>query len=57
MEVLLEVVFFMWSTPTLYHTTDTVQFSYSHVEAGSNTTTVDLQVVGGDKKGTQCLGI
>jgi hypothetical protein len=28
-----------------------------HVEAGMNTTTVDLQVIGGDKKGAQCLGI
>jgi hypothetical protein len=27
------------------------------VEAGSNTSTVTLQVVGDDEKGTQCLGI
>jgi hypothetical protein len=27
------------------------------VEAGSNTSTVALLVVGGDKNGTQCLGI
>jgi hypothetical protein len=27
------------------------------VEAGSNTSTVALRVVGGDEKGTQCLGI
>jgi hypothetical protein len=26
------------------------------VEAGSNTSTVALRVVGGDEKGTQCLG-
>jgi hypothetical protein len=26
------------------------------MEAGSNTSTVALQVVGGDEKGTQCLG-
>jgi hypothetical protein len=27
------------------------------VEAGSNTSTVALQVLGGDEKGTQCLGV
>jgi hypothetical protein len=27
------------------------------VEAGSNTSTVVLRVVGGDEKGDQCLGI
>jgi hypothetical protein len=26
-------------------------------ESGSNTATVSLQVVGGDEKGAQCLGI
>jgi hypothetical protein len=30
---------------------------YSRVEAGSNTSTVALQVVGGDEKGTKCLGV
>jgi hypothetical protein len=30
--------------------------SQSRVEAGSNTSTVDLQVVGGDEKGTRLLG-
>jgi hypothetical protein len=29
----------------------------SSVEAGSNTSTVALRVVGGDEKGTQCLEI
>jgi hypothetical protein len=29
----------------------------SRVEAGSNTSTVALLVVGGDEKGTQCLGV
>jgi hypothetical protein len=28
-----------------------------HVEARSNTSTVSLRVVGGDEKGTQCLGV
>jgi hypothetical protein len=27
------------------------------VEEGSNTSTVALQVVGGDEKGTQCRGV
>jgi hypothetical protein len=27
------------------------------VETGSNTSTVALRVVGGDEKGTQCLGV
>jgi hypothetical protein len=31
--------------------------SVTHLEAGSNTTNVALRVVGGDKKGTQCLGV
>jgi hypothetical protein len=30
---------------------------YALVEAGSNTSTVDLRVVGGDGKGNQCLGL
>jgi hypothetical protein len=29
----------------------------SRVEAGSNTSTVALRVVGGDEKGIQCLGV
>jgi hypothetical protein len=29
----------------------------SHVEAGSNISTVVLQVVGGKEKGPQCLGV
>jgi hypothetical protein len=31
--------------------------STSHVKVGSNISTVALQVVGGDEKGTQCLGL
>jgi hypothetical protein len=31
--------------------------SSSRVEAGSNTSTVAVRVVGGDEKGTQCLGV
>jgi hypothetical protein len=29
----------------------------SRVEVGSNTSTVALRLVGGDKNGTQCLGV
>jgi hypothetical protein len=29
----------------------------ARVEAGSNTSIVALRVVGGDEKGTQCLGV
>jgi hypothetical protein len=32
------------------------QFQVS-VEAGSNTSTLTLRVVGGDEKGTRCLGV
>jgi hypothetical protein len=31
--------------------------SHLRVVAGSNTSTVSLRVVGGDEKGTQCLGV
>jgi hypothetical protein len=30
---------------------------FSHVEAGPNTSTVALRIVGGDQEGTQCLGL
>jgi hypothetical protein len=34
-----------------------LEFPQSRVEAGSNISTVALRVVGGDEKGTQCLGV
>jgi hypothetical protein len=34
-----------------------VRESVSRVEAGSNTSTVALRVVGGHENGTQCLGV
>jgi hypothetical protein len=34
-----------------------VEKSQSRMEPGSNTSTVALRVVGGNEKGTQCLGI
>jgi hypothetical protein len=43
------------STATREHTI--ASCSQSRVEVGSNTSTVALQVVGGDEKGTQCLGV
>jgi hypothetical protein len=50
---LLGAVFSFGSAPKLLARTP------GRLEAGSNTriSTVDLQVVGGDKKGTQCLGV
>jgi hypothetical protein len=47
--VLLEAVCSMLSALSLYLSTDRVQFS---VEAGSNTSIVNLRVVGGDEKGS-----
>jgi hypothetical protein len=38
-------------------TAHTVTGFYPRVEAGSNTSTVALRVVGGDEKGTQYLGV
>jgi hypothetical protein len=60
---LLETVFSMWSAPRLYQSTDRVQLSSgergmsTRVEAGSNTSTVALRVVGAEEKGTKCLGV
>jgi hypothetical protein len=34
-----------------------VDWIHTRVEAGSNTSTVALRVVGGEEKGTQCLGV
>jgi hypothetical protein len=45
---LLEAVFPMRFAPRL---------NGEHEAAGSNTSTVALCVVGGDEKGTQCLGL
>jgi hypothetical protein len=52
MEVLLEEVFCVWSAPWLYISTDLTVPLVTRVEAGSNTSTVTLLVVGGDKKGS-----
>jgi hypothetical protein len=34
-----------------------IEETLTHVEVVSNTSTVSLRVIGGDEKGTQCLGI
>jgi hypothetical protein len=36
---------------------DYISGTESRVEAGSNTSTIALRVVGGDEKGTRCLGV
>jgi hypothetical protein len=51
------VIVLCGSAPRLYDSTDHVLVSVSRVEAGSNTSTVALRVVGADEKETQCLGI
>jgi hypothetical protein len=35
----------------------TTEIMLTRVEAGLNTSTVAMRVVGGDEKGTQCLGL
>jgi hypothetical protein len=45
----------MLSVPRLYDEDISQLDSHSRVEAGFNTSSVALRVVGGDGKGTQCL--
>jgi hypothetical protein len=52
MEIELEEVFSMWPAPRLYHASYQLPVVTTRVEAGSNTSTVTLRVVGGDKKGS-----
>jgi hypothetical protein len=50
-------VFSVGSVPRLYNEDKLpLLLPVSHVEAGSNTSTNTLRVLGGDEKGTQCLG-
>jgi hypothetical protein len=46
---------YIWRIETYYY----IQYIYNspRVKAASNTPTLALQVVGGDEKGTQCLGV
>jgi hypothetical protein len=48
-----EAVFSVGAAPRL-HNEEKLK---ARVEAGSNTSTVALRVVGGDEKGTRCLGV
>jgi hypothetical protein len=68
---IVEEVFSMWfayihcwatdsfrgSDQELYKDALTTRPRLRRVEAGSNTSTVALRVVGSDEKGTQCLGV
>jgi hypothetical protein len=47
-----EVVFSMWSVPRGYLEDNWADPGSTRVEAGSNTSTVTLRVVGGDEKGS-----
>jgi hypothetical protein len=51
-------MFSVLSVPRLYNE-DQLRYEreISRVEAGSNTSAVALRVVGGDEKGTHCLGV
>jgi hypothetical protein len=42
----------MWSVPKYYKLGTKLVEGFSRVEAGSNTSTVTLRVVGGDEKGS-----
>jgi hypothetical protein len=50
-------VFYMDPLETMYKQSSRKSGIRSCVEAGSNTSTVDLRVVGGEEKGTQCLRV
>jgi hypothetical protein len=51
-EELLETAFSTRSVPRCYKKDNWSKLSSSRVEAGSNTSTVTLRVVGGDEKGS-----
>jgi hypothetical protein len=57
MEVLLEAVFSTDPLQGIITLPAELNVVELRVEAGSNTSKVALRVVGGDGKGTQCLGI
>jgi hypothetical protein len=45
-------MFSMWSVPKSYKQGTRLELGQTRVEAGSNTSTVTLRVVGGDEKGS-----
>jgi hypothetical protein len=49
-------MFSIGSAPRLYSEHELGDLWRDRVEAGTNTSTVTLRVVGGDEKGPQCLG-
>jgi hypothetical protein len=51
-EVLLETMFSTWSVQRSYNEDNWTKKRQTRVEAGSNTSTVILRVVGGDEKGS-----
>jgi hypothetical protein len=50
------MAFSAWSVPRHYKQ-DHLAVVVSCVEAGLNTSTIALRVIGGDEKGAQCLGV
>jgi hypothetical protein len=49
---MMEAVFSIRSEPGLYNEDSKLRSWHTRVEAGSNTSTVSLRVVGGDEKGS-----
>jgi hypothetical protein len=47
----------MEETFSMWFVRDVISRTSECVEAGSNNFTVALRVVGGEEKGTQCLGV
>jgi hypothetical protein len=56
-ELMVETVFSTRSVQRGYLEDNSGDQFSTCVEAGSNTSTVALRVVGGDEKGTQCVGV
>jgi hypothetical protein len=50
-------VFSAWSVPRCYKQGTRLEFSQGSVETGIEYLHVALRVVGGDEKGTHCLGV
>jgi hypothetical protein len=50
--IIMEIVFSTRSVPICYNRDKSLHSGLTRVEAGSNTSTVTLRVIGGDKKGS-----
>jgi hypothetical protein len=57
LEELLELMFSLRSAPRLHKEPIIFCSEVIRAEAGSNTSTAALRVVGGEGKGTKCLGV